>query len=181
MLLPDFLTTGRASCTSAPRLFDSNQPTNTAAAVQLCHACPLLTAYRTWAVEQREPYGTWGGLTATDRLQHRAGPGWWMDDEDRERQPCGTAEALGAHHGYGETCAVCEGAERARVAAQRRAQLAVEHARPRAGSRRGHDLHVLLGEEPCVPCTDADRIAAAGRATKARHARAGAVREQVAA
>jgi hypothetical protein len=166
--LPDFLTTGRASCTTDPGLFQSRDRADEQQAKAICATCPLLLACQAWALDTDERWGTWGGLSATDRVRLRHGRGLWVDDEGRLRQPCGSSAALGAHHGYGETCEPCETAERARVTAQRRAALEREHSRPRGGSRRGYELHQLLDEEPCVPCTKGARMSAAIRAARSR-------------
>ena len=37
------------------------------AAVAVCKACPVLEACRKQALETREPYGVWGGLTEVER------------------------------------------------------------------------------------------------------------------
>jgi WhiB family redox-sensing transcriptional regulator len=167
--LPDFLTTGRASCTTAdPDLFTTCTPANVQQAKPICGGCPLLLDCQRWAIDNQEPIGVWGGLTPSERVQLRHGAGWWADDDGRIRVPCGTVEALGAHRGYGETCQVCEAAEAATIAAQRRAALEREHSRPRGGSRRGYELHQLLDEEPCVPCTKGARMSAAIRAARSR-------------
>lgn len=171
MDLPDFLHHGRASCTSHdPNLFTTCTPANLRKARAICAGCPLRVDCQTWAVDREEPVGVWGGLSPSERVQLRRGPGWWVDDEGRIRQPCGTVEALGAHRAYGETCTPCEDVERVQVTAQRRVQLAVEHDRVRGGTRRGHELHRLLGEDPCRACVVADRAASASRASKARRA-----------
>lgn len=37
------------------------------AALAVCGTCPVLLQCRTYALQAREPYGVWGGLTETDR------------------------------------------------------------------------------------------------------------------
>jgi ssDNA-binding Zn-finger/Zn-ribbon topoisomerase 1 len=173
--LPDFLTTGRASCTRHdPDLFTTCTPANVKKAKPICGGCPLLVACQRWAIDNQEPIGVWGGLTPSERVQLRRGPGWWADDDGRIRVPCGTVEALGAHRGYGETCQPCETAEQARVTEQRRAALEREHDRLKGGSRRGAELHRLLGEELCPKCQRAEQQAASKRKCRERAARAGA-------
>lgn len=44
-----------------------------AAAVQICHTCPVLADGRTWVLSTREPHGVWGGLTEAQRTSLRAG------------------------------------------------------------------------------------------------------------
>ncbi|MEU0370610.1 WhiB family transcriptional regulator [Streptomyces sp. NPDC006283] len=180
-LLPDFLTLGRASCTATPDLFWSRIPDDEQAAKSLCHTCPLLLDCQTWAIDQREDWGTWGGLTATDRLRLRRGNGWWVDLEGRIRHPCGTAQAIGQHRKFTDPCDVCEAAEAQRIEEQRRAVLAVEHALAAGGSVRGYDTHRRLGEEACGPCKAAKARASAtkpdrpkGRARRAAQAAAAA-------
>jgi hypothetical protein len=166
---PAFLTLGTPACrpTDIP-LFDSRTPADEEAAVAICHRCPLRQPCATYALADPDSAGTWGGLTAEVRLQLRRGTGWWLDADGRPRVPCGTPEALGAHRRYAETCPGCEAAHDARTAAARRKALAREHDRPRGGSRRGYELHRLLGEEPCVRCATGHRASARRRATVAR-------------
>lgn len=38
-----------------------------AAAKQVCRSCPAIESCRTYALDTREPYGIWGGLSETDR------------------------------------------------------------------------------------------------------------------
>ncbi|WP_072950941.1 WhiB family transcriptional regulator [Rhodococcus koreensis] len=39
-------------------------------AQQICHNCPVLAACRDHALATGEPYGTWGGMTETERRRH---------------------------------------------------------------------------------------------------------------
>jgi WhiB family transcriptional regulator, redox-sensing transcriptional regulator len=39
------------------------------AAKQVCADCPVLEVCSTYAIAMREPYGTWGGLSETDRRE----------------------------------------------------------------------------------------------------------------
>jgi hypothetical protein len=50
-----------ALCRNHPALFSSDDPNDTAAAVDLCHRCPELTACRTWAANQRRLSGVVAG------------------------------------------------------------------------------------------------------------------------
>lgn len=43
------------------------------AALAVCARCPVLFECRTYALQAREPYGVWGGLTETDRQDILAG------------------------------------------------------------------------------------------------------------
>lgn len=36
-------------------------------AIDICHECPVMMACRNWALQNREMYGVWGGLSADDR------------------------------------------------------------------------------------------------------------------
>jgi WhiB family redox-sensing transcriptional regulator len=40
-------------------------------AEKICAGCPVLGACREYALEAREPYGVWGGLTERARLEMR--------------------------------------------------------------------------------------------------------------
>ncbi len=68
------------------------------AAKAVCEWCPVLTQCRTYALTTREPYGTWGGLTATERRTllrgHRA---------PRTAEPGDPAPAPSATHGPAHT------------------------------------------------------------------------------
>lgn len=161
------MTTHRAPCTAAPDLFWSNAPADERAARALCSGCPLRPACAAHALDNDEPLGTWGGLTATDRVQMRLGPGWWIDTADRERHPCGTVEALGQHYRYDQPCPDCLAAAAARVEEQRRQLLAVEHALPAGGSVRGYDTHRRMGEDACPPCLAAKAGASATKRERA--------------
>jgi len=44
-----------------------------AAAKQLCRGCPVLAQCREHALEVREPYGVWGGLSSSEREQLQRG------------------------------------------------------------------------------------------------------------
>lgn len=43
----------------------------TAEALALCEVCPVLDACRSYALAAREPLGTWGGMTASERRARR--------------------------------------------------------------------------------------------------------------
>lgn len=149
---PTFLdgTTPHCGPTTAP-LFDSNHPDDEARARALCAACPLRQACATHALTAPEPDGTWGGLTAGERLRIlNPDDGTWLDRTGRVRLPCGTFPALGAHYRYGETCGTCEAAQEARTTARRRRRLAEEHTA--GGTPTGAAIHRRLGEEVCVHC-----------------------------
>jgi len=58
-------------CSRNPELMhDDNQ---VPAAKQVCAGCPVVEMCRQTAVDQREPWGVWGGLTVAERERHRAG------------------------------------------------------------------------------------------------------------
>lgn len=42
-------------------------------ALAICRSCPVLERCRSYALAAREPYGVWGGLTETDRIELLAG------------------------------------------------------------------------------------------------------------
>lgn len=37
------------------------------AAKEICAWCPVMTECRQWALDSREPYGVWGGMSARER------------------------------------------------------------------------------------------------------------------
>lgn len=148
---PAFLrhTTHTAACAAPdvdPDLWHSDKPAHERHAKTICASCPLLAPCQDHGLTAREAHGVWGGLTEADRRRIRRGT---------PTHTCGTRSALMAHRRHGETCAVCNKAEAARVAEGRRQRLAVEHAR--GGTVAGYHLHVRLGEAACGRCLEAWR------------------------
>ena len=47
--------------------YDTYSRDGVALAKKICRRCPVTTQCLTWAVEHREPYGIWGGLTERER------------------------------------------------------------------------------------------------------------------
>lgn len=163
-LLPAFLTTGRPSCTPADAdLLWSTNPADEEQAKALCETCPLRKPCAAYALHENEQWGTWGGLTAQDRLRIRRGDGWWIDMEGRIREPCGSEAAKRAHHKHGEACDTCTAGHEQRLEERRRAILAVEHALPDGGSVKGYDTHRRLGEAACGRCKAARARACAAK------------------
>lgn len=175
---PPFLAHGIAACTAPgldPELWHSTHRDNERAAAIVCGTCPLRIACGQWALDEKEQYGTWGGLTARERHQVRsAGSGTWLDDEGRARRPCGSYAALMAHVGYGEECVTCRTAQEQRVEARRRAQLVVEH--QAGGTPTGAEIHRRLGEPLCGPCRTA-RAQQSKQQRKARQAARQAIQQ----
>lgn len=165
--LPQFLDGTTPHCTPADaHLFDSTIPEQQEQARAICATCPLRAACADHALTTPEDDGTWGGLTALDRRRlldptDRS----WLDAQGRVRLPCGTLNALGAHHRYGETCGTCEAAQEARTLAQRRTLLAAAHAA--GGTVAGAAIHRRIGEDVCLHC----RAAVARRSAVDRAAR----------
>ncbi|MGV9579750.1 WhiB family transcriptional regulator [Streptomyces sp. NPDC003509] len=165
--LPEFLDGTTPHCgPETARLFDSTDPREQAKARTICAECPLRPACADHALTTPEEHGTWGGLAAQDRRRlldptDRS----WLDTQGRVRLPCGTLNALGAHHRYGETCGTCEAAQEARTLAQRRTLLAAAHAA--GGTVAGAAIHRRIGEPVCLPC----RAAVARRSAVARETR----------
>lgn len=160
----------RAACRDNPQPFygDTEQQR---AAQTVCATCPLVAACGSLAIESDERFGVWGGLTPTDRLRLTTRDLSWVDDEGRVRLPCGTDNALGQHGRYGETCETCAAARTDRIEAGRRERLAAAHATAEGGSRRGYELHRMLGEYPCPAClAQASSVAMAAK-RRARDAR----------
>ena len=69
-----FLALGQwTPCQDAARLFEAAalatpHPADIRAAQMTCFACPVLHACREFAVEAREPWGVWGGMTPRQRV-----------------------------------------------------------------------------------------------------------------
>jgi WhiB family redox-sensing transcriptional regulator len=66
---------GELPCQNFPDAFFPDIGTrgyqDTTYAKNLCSTCPLLQECRTYAIEAKEPYGIWGGLTVEERRIHR--------------------------------------------------------------------------------------------------------------
>lgn len=70
-----------------------------AEAKAICHACPVLTECRAAALEERIPYGVWGGLSEADRIDELAArPGGAVtrssSSAQRERRRAAVLEEL---------------------------------------------------------------------------------------
>jgi hypothetical protein len=133
-------------CTAEPELWFSTLKADVAKAVKICRACPLQAECAQYAKDHDIRWGTWG--ESTER-QRRCSP--------RKRQKkseipaaCGTATAYWRHVNNGQSCDTCDAWHTADVEADRRRQLADEHAG--GGSRRGYEIHRRLQEQPCDLC-----------------------------
>lgn len=63
----------QAKCANADSdVFFSTADVDTAAAVAICHAYPVVDACRDFALDQGLTVGIWGGTTPDDRRQQRA-------------------------------------------------------------------------------------------------------------
>jgi WhiB family redox-sensing transcriptional regulator len=59
-----------ASCTSDQGdLFFSDNPDDQADAKAICRSCPVRRECAIWALDSRQEYGVWGGLTPDERDQ----------------------------------------------------------------------------------------------------------------
>ena len=68
---------GELPCQSFPDLFfpdqkGHGQAQDIASAKELCKACPLLEECRDYAIEAKEQFGIWGGLTLDERRVYRS-------------------------------------------------------------------------------------------------------------
>jgi hypothetical protein len=76
---------------------------------RVCAACPIQQACLQRALDLREPWGMWGGLTPAERER-------LLDPAPRQvaprhRKPCGTPAATRRHQRLGEHCPVCRTAD----------------------------------------------------------------------
>ncbi|MFF7561931.1 WhiB family transcriptional regulator [Streptomyces pseudovenezuelae] len=141
-------TPGLPCRTTDPELFHSNYARDRRRAALLCDPCPIRLACQTYAVENGEQWGVWGGLDFTAVETH-----------------CGTERGHQIHVRNRETaCRPCAEAHRVHVEERRREQLSEEHAK--GGTVRGYEIHRRMGEAPCASCK-----AASGRASAERRAR----------
>lgn len=142
-------TPGLPCRTTDPDLFHSNYARNRRRAAGLCGPCPIRLACQTYALQNGERWGVWGGVDFTAVETH-----------------CGTERGHQIHVRNRETpCTPCAHAHAAIVEERRREQLAVEHAK--GGTVRGYEIHRRLGEVPCASCKSAS-----GRASRERRERA---------
>jgi WhiB family redox-sensing transcriptional regulator len=51
--------------------FDEKEPKFVHDAKLVCATCPVIIECRTWAINNHEPYGVWGGLTTQERRNER--------------------------------------------------------------------------------------------------------------
>jgi hypothetical protein len=70
-----------------------------------------------------------------------------------EPPPCGTEGRFLIHCRARENCTACRTAHEQYIRKRRLARLAECH-----GTRKGYDLHLLLGEHACPPCLEACRL-----------------------
>lgn len=62
-----------AACRDHPERMFPDSPAQTVAAKRVCAGCPVQATCLRRALEVREPWGVWGGLTVAERERHRAG------------------------------------------------------------------------------------------------------------
>lgn len=108
--MPDLyeVLTGDEPCRADPDVWFSDDPANVRKALSGCLDCPVVDACRDWGMEH-ERYGTWGGMTALDRANVRAGRGTIAkgpvarhSNGSTVRYNCGTAAAYKWHRRNGE-------------------------------------------------------------------------------
>jgi WhiB family redox-sensing transcriptional regulator len=74
-LLQEIEEIGEIPCQNAPDMFFPD-PGNggyqdTIWAKKMCEECPVLKSCRNYAIEAKEPFGIWGGLTPVERRTYR--------------------------------------------------------------------------------------------------------------
>lgn len=123
-----------------------------AAARKLCWQCPVRQECATWAVENGEKNGIWGGFTPHERAR------FYMDERlsvrRTEKYDCGTESAWRAHLSLGESCCICRFEHDARLRNGRLERLEREH-NEHGGSLAGYRLEILLGMPTCSQCRKA--------------------------
>jgi hypothetical protein len=133
----------------------------------ICRSCPVQLQCGAWAVETREPFGTWGGVSQDERrlrLRIRVADG--EAEPRRGHRPladCGTESAYDRHVRRGEPIDDACRAAHTRASAERRerAKEAPKKREPaKCGTRPGYQRHRKNGEVACDACrqanTDAD-------------------------
>lgn len=90
-----------AMCRSSdPEIFYSTEQYHETTAVSICSRCPVKSQCRTWALEKDERFGTWGGLTESQR--RRVGT-----RRTRSRCPGCKSYDIKELHGRHESCLSC--------------------------------------------------------------------------
>ncbi|WP_326730260.1 WhiB family transcriptional regulator [Streptomyces phaeochromogenes] len=137
-------------CRNDPAPFFSTRATDRQYAAGLCGPCPIRLQCASYALDNDERAGVWGGIDLTARVLG-----------------CGTVGGFRKHRRRGEEpCAPCLHAHEASVTADRLRRLGVEHGL--GGTTRGYWLHWRLGEEACRPCKTAQARKSADRRAQAR-------------
>jgi WhiB family redox-sensing transcriptional regulator len=99
------------------------------AAKAVCRRCPVFELCRQWALETREEYGVWGGLSEADRraIHRRRGRGTGRGAKPKQekeprlpRKPAECGTRAGYHKHYREKTPYCTPCRAANTAAQRR-------------------------------------------------------------
>lgn len=57
----------------------------------VCRMCPVMTACRQWALEQREQHGVWGGMTENERTAHHRRNGRRIRAKEKAAEETATA------------------------------------------------------------------------------------------
>jgi WhiB family redox-sensing transcriptional regulator len=104
----------RAACRGADSLLffpETRGVSNTAAALNICRACPVSIQCLEHALNRPEQHGVWGGTTEEQRHAMRRAR------KRKPRPPCGTDRGFRAHRRRGEEpCGACrEGSPRERA------------------------------------------------------------------
>jgi hypothetical protein len=94
------------ACFDVPvELFFPDVGQNASAAKAICASCPVVAECLSYALENREEYGVWGGLAPWERRPRQRPP---------KRSPvarCGTDAGYARHRRLGEEpCGECKGA-----------------------------------------------------------------------
>ena len=105
-----------AACLQYPsEMFFPEKGSNSRPARAVCAGCPVKSQCLAWALEHREAFGIWGGMTENQRRRLARPQVPWSR---RELQPCGTPAAVRRHYRRGEPlCGAClDGEQRRRSA-----------------------------------------------------------------
>lgn len=94
-----------AGCLGDPEAMYEDDAAAVAYNRRVCAACPIRQACLQRALDLREPWGMWGGLTAAER--GRLVGAVLKRPAERHLKPCGTDAARRRHQRVGERCVVC--------------------------------------------------------------------------
>lgn len=129
----------RGACKGQTDVMFPEDGQSAAPAKAICATCPVTAECLAFAMDEREDYGVWGGLSARDRRMLRRGERTSATEDeltDGYRPTCGTLHGRAVHRHHGErTCDRCREAHRIDVAHRRAIARAISRETNKQGSK----------------------------------------------